>query len=133
MEFYTKKVIKDLEGHIENSYSLKIFKGYAAVDKRGVEKFIDTIYASLPVDIINARKFLQNRNYNFGQPSENNENSQKKSGIYNYLKELEIKMDNAFQFATYAVVSVKDIEKIIDKIYDNIPEEIIKAEVLSKE
>lgn len=132
MEFETRKTIKNLEEQIEKSYSLPIFRGYAAVDKRGVEKFIDTIYASLPSDVIRARKFLENRDYKLAQNSKNNNHSSKKSGIYDCLNELESTFAEAFQFKSFAIVSIKDIEKIIDRINDSIPEEIVKAENFNK-
>ena len=65
MEFKTRKIIKKLEENINNSYSLPIFKGYKAINKAGVEKLIDELYANLPDDVKKAREYLRDRQYNF--------------------------------------------------------------------
>ena len=51
MEFKSLEIIKDLEKQIQTGYSLSIFKGYVAINKRGVEKLIDELYAKLPEDV----------------------------------------------------------------------------------
>ena len=51
--------IRELEEKIFKGYSFWIFKGYVAVEKRGVEKIIDDIYASLPTHVLRARKYLK--------------------------------------------------------------------------
>ncbi len=130
MEFKTKATIQELEKHIEKGYSLSIFKGYVAVDKRGVEKLIDTIYATLPIDVLEARNYLKKIQKPFN--STKNPTDETK-GIYHYLNALEIELGSGVGLASYVVLNIKDIEKIIDKIYDSIPEEITEAETLSNE
>src|SRR5574344_1963631 len=112
MNFKSKEIIKNLEEQIENGYSLPIFKGYIAVNKRGVEKLIDDIYENLPKDIFLAKEFLKKQNCEIARDSKSEMG--KKKTIYDFLKEYEI-------------------EKLINQIYNTIPEEINKAEVLSKQ
>lgn len=131
MIFESKKTIKNLEEQIEQSYALPVFKGYIAVDKRGVEKFIDTLYATLPTDVQHAKEYLSNSGYT--QQEEKNNNLSNKSNIYNCLKELENEVEKSLPFMKYIIVKVQKIEKIIDKIYDNLPQEIIQAEELNKQ
>ena len=61
MFFKTFQYLKDIENLINRSYNLPIFKGYKAINKRGVEKLIDEIYANLPTDVLEARKFLKDK------------------------------------------------------------------------
>lgn len=131
MIFESKKTIKNLEEQIEQSYALPVFKGYIAVDKRGVEKFIDTLYATLPTDVQHAKEYLSNSGYT--RQEEKNNNLSNKSDIYNCLKELENEVEKSLPFMKYIIVKVQKIEKIIDKIYDNLPQEIIQAEELNKQ
>ena len=120
MLFKTFKYLKDIENLIEKSYNLPIFKGYKAVNKRGVEKLIDEIYANLPTDVVEARKFLKDKKVDI----KNNENTT----IYEKLKDFEIEVDKSFHFSTeYVIMNVKQIENILDRIYANIPQEIIEA------
>lgn len=130
MRFESKKIIENLEKQIEQSYALPIFKGYIAVNKRGVEKFIDTIYTTLPADVKNAREFLTNSGLT---PTEDKNNPDCKSNIYTHLVELENEVDKSFPFMSYIIVNVQKIEKILDKIYNNLPQEIIQAEELNKQ
>ncbi len=124
MEFKTKTIIKELERKIENGYSLKIFKGYVAVNKRGVEKLIDELYATLPEDIKKARNYLLSRNYNFTQtPKEN---------VYKLLQNLEENLEKSFLFAQTVIINIKDTENLLINIQNNLPEEFTKAETLSK-
>ena len=44
MFFKSLEYIKDLEKQVNSSYSLPIFRGYVAIDKRGVEKIIDELF-----------------------------------------------------------------------------------------
>lgn len=125
MKFKSKEIIKALEEQIETGYSLKIFRGYVAINKRGVEKLIDELYANLPDDVHAARTFLEKQNQKL---SKNNQ-----SKIFDNIRELESQIEGPFQIATHVIVNVKEFEKLIDKIYVNLPEEIIKAEVLDKQ
>ena len=63
MQFMSRQTLKHLEATIQNSYSLPIFKGYKAINKTGVEKLIDELYANLPDDVKRAREYLHSRNY----------------------------------------------------------------------
>lgn len=125
MKFKTEKIIRDLENQIEHSYSLPIFKGYIAIDKRGVEKFIDEIYSNLPADVMKARQFLKEQNSEFS--GFGNTDFDGKT-IYCYLKELESKLYKCLFFAKYAIIQVNEIEKILNKINATLPEEIKKAQ-----
>lgn len=128
MEFESKKTIENLENQIQKGYSLPIFKGYIAINKRGVEKLISTIYSSLPTDVIKARKYIESKGF---EPRMIEKDCRKK--LYKYLSELESQVNSTYQFATFIVVKIKEIENIIDKIYENLPEELSEAEKLSKD
>ena len=124
MEFKTLKIIKDLEKQIQSGYSLSIFKGYVAINKRGIEKLIDELYANLPEDVKAAREFLKSKNQ---LPT-----SDKSTNILDNIKEFETHIESPLQIATHVIVNIKEMEKLIDKIYNTLPEEIIEADVLDK-
>ena len=125
MKFKSLEIIKALEKQVETGYSLSIFRGYIAINKRGVEKLIDELYANLPEDVYAARKYLENNNKQLAssQPSE----------IYDNIKEFETQIEGPIQIATHVVVNVKEIEKLINKIYRSIPSEIKEADILDKQ
>jgi hypothetical protein len=125
MKFKSLEIIKALEEQIETGYSLKIFRGYVAINKRGAEKLIDELYANLPDDVKAAREFLKTKNHQ----TKSNGNSQ----IFDNIKEFENKIDGDFQIATHVIVNVREMEKLVNKIYKALPEEITEAEVLSKQ
>lgn len=118
MEFKTPKIIKNLEEKIENSYSLPIFKGYVAINKRGVEKIIDELYTNLQNDIQKAKEYLQSKNY---------EIKTDKTIIYDSIKNLESALCNGFTFFDVLIVNIREIDKLIKKVEDDIPAEIQKA------
>ncbi len=120
MLFKTFEFLKDIEKQIQNGYSLPIFKGYKAVNKRGVEKLIDEIYANLPADVQEARKYLQENQIEV--KTKNNQN------VYENLKDFEIEVEKSFHFTTeYIIMSVNRIENILDRIYASMPQEIVEA------
>lgn len=119
MFFKSFEYLKDIEKLISESYDLPIFKGYKAVNKRGVEKLIDEIYANLPVDVQQARKYLRDNQIKI-DVSNNGE-------IYDNLKDLEIGLDNSMSFFQYVIMNVKWLERILDRIYANMPQEIVEA------
>ncbi len=119
MFFKSFEYLKDIEKLISESYDLPIFKGYKAVNKRGVEKLIDEIYANLPVDVQQARKYLRDNQIKI-DVSNNGE-------IYDNLKDLEIGLDNSMSFSQYVIMNVKWLERILDRIYANMPQEIVEA------
>ena len=125
MRFKSLEIIKALEQQLQTGYSLSIFKGYVAINKRGVEKLIDELYANLPEDVMAARIYLKNKK----QQISNDEQPE----VFNNIKELETQIETPLQFATHVIVNVKEIEKLINKIYNNLPEEITKAENLDKQ
>jgi hypothetical protein len=112
--------LKSLEDKVNDGVSVVLFKGYKAIKKRGVEKIIDDIYSQLPEDVHNARKYLKNKNFEI-------EKNQKTSLMYDSLKDFETTLAAFVSFADVVVVNIKEMEKLINKIYDSIPEEIIKA------
>lgn len=117
--------LHEIEEYIkEKSYKLSIFKGYTAVNKRGVEKLIDDIYANLPADVMEARKYLKSVNADALNP----QTSKKTSDIYNALKEFEIELDKAVIFTKFAILNIRKIENLLDRIYSEVPDEITRAE-----
>lgn len=105
-------------------YKLWIFKGYVAINKRGAEKIIDEIYATLPDDINKAREFLKNKN----GISSANQNPK----IYEILRFLEDLLDKNCLVAPYTLVDKKEFEKLKEQLKDSIPEEIYEANKINK-
>ncbi|MBO5385086.1 hypothetical protein J6A64_02115 [bacterium] len=125
MEFKSLEIIKDLEKQIQTGYSLSIFKGYVAINKRGVEKLIDELYANLPDDVVAARTYLKNKNQQV--------NSNQSSEIFDNIKKFETQIEGPIQIATHVIVNVKEIENLLDKIYSSLPTEIQEANILDKQ
>ena len=130
MKFESKESIKNLEKQLRSGYSLPIFKGYVAVKTTGFYKFIDTFYSSLPSDLHEARLLLKKFDSNFH--NQNDKSSTSKTSPFDCLQELECRLDEAIKFADFAIVSVKEFENLINKVYKSLPEEITKAETLDR-
>lgn len=129
MDFKFPKILKELETQINSSYKLPIFKGYIAINKRGIEKLIDEIYETLPIDLMEARNYLKSRNYNI----QNITNENQKKETYGHLKKLENNLlYSPLQLANFVIINIKQAEKLIDKVNNSIPQEIIEAKKLSK-
>lgn len=129
MDFKFPKILKELETQINSSYKLPIFKGYIAINKRGIEKLIDEIYKTLPIDLMEARNYLKSRNYNI----QNITNENQKKETYGHLKKLETNLlYSPLQLANFVIINIKQAEKLIDKVNNSIPQEIIEAKKLSK-
>ncbi len=129
MQFKTRELIKELETNIKNSYSLPIFRGYKAVNKRGVEKLIDELYANLPDDVQKARDFLKNRQYNLDDIQHGN------SRIYDFLNILETSLDQStlpILFSKFVILNVREFEILLNRLEDDIPSEIKTAEIVDK-
>ncbi len=129
MQFKTRELIKELETNIKNSYSLPIFRGYKAVNKRGVEKLIDELYANLPDDVQKARDFLKNRQYNLDDIQQGN------SRIYDFLNILETSLDQStlpILFSKFVILNVREFEILLNRLKDDIPSEIKAAEIVYK-
>lgn len=129
MKFMTRETIKHLENTLENSYSLPIFRGYKAINKYGVEKLIDELYANLPDDVKKAREYLKTRNYELNT-------NKKGSTIYDSIQKLETALDNGMPLLTFSriiILNIRDIEELLNQIQNNLPEEILKAEILSRQ
>lgn len=121
MKFQSKEDIKKLEAQIKKGYSLPIFKGFIAVNKRGVEQIIDAIYANLPDDVKRAREFLKNSNIKPTiQPNKNK--------LFDFLQKLETTLNETISIANFSILKIKEIEMLLYQIGDNIPEEITQAE-----
>lgn len=119
MYFRSLEYLNDIEKQINESHSLPIFKGYKAINRRGVEKLIEEIYANLPVDVKEARIYLDKK-----QIKVNNKN---KSGFYDLLKTFETTLYDSIGVMNYVFVNVKEIENLLDRIYSSVPSEIIEA------
>lgn len=129
VDFKFPKILKELETQINSSYKLPIFKGYIAINKRGIEKLIDEIYKTLPIDLMEARNYLKSRNYNI----QNITNENQKKETYGHLKKLETNLlYSPLQLANFVIINIKQAEKLIDKVNNSIPQEIIEAKKLSK-
>lgn len=128
MKFESKKKIQELENKLQCSYKLPILRGYVAINKRGVEQIIDSIYENLPQDVLEARKFLKSWNNDVVIPT----NTENKKHLYNYLNILEQTLNKQISIASYVIVKVQEIENIVNQIYKNIPDEINKAENLER-
>lgn len=129
VDFKFPKILKELETQINSSYKLPIFKGYIAINKRGIEKLIDEIYETLPIDLMEARNYLKSRNYNI----QNITNENQKKETYGHLKKLETNLlYSPLQLANFVIINIKQAEKLIDKVNNSIPQEIIEAKKLSK-
>ncbi len=128
MQFLTRQTINQLEEAIKNSYSLPIFKGYKAVNKRGVEKLIDELYANLPDDVKRAREYLKSRNYEVP--------NKKKESFYDTLRKFEITLDEQglpIGLGEIIILNIKEIEELLNRIDSALPDEILKAEILSRQ
>lgn len=131
MKSKTKAILKDLEEYITiKSYKLPIFKGYTAVNKRGIEQFIDTLYATLPEDVYQARQYLKSLDI---EPENHKEG---KNEIYDNIRDLESELDTSVEvpltFSKYAIVNINKLEQILDKIYTSLPKELTTIEKLNK-
>ena len=124
MKFQSKEDIKRLEAQIKSGYSLPIFKGFIAVNKRGVEQIIDAIYANLPDDVKKAREFLKNSNI---KPV----NHQSKN-LFDFLQKLEHTLNETLSIADFSILKIKEIETLLYQIGNNIPEEITQAEKINE-
>ena len=124
MKFQSKEDIKRLEAQIKSGYSLPIFKGFIAVNKRGVEQIIDAIYANLPDDVKKAREFLKNSNI---KPV----NHQRKN-LFDFLQKLENTLNETMSIADFSILKIKEIETLLYQIGNNIPEEITQAEKINE-
>lgn len=125
MKFQSKEDIKRLEAQIKSGYSLPIFKGFIAVNKRGVEQIIDAIYANLPDDVKRAREFLKNSDI---KPTIR----QNKNNLFDFLQKLETTLNETMSIADFSILKIKEIETLLYQIGNNIPEEITQAEKINE-
>lgn len=125
MKFQSKEDIKRLEAQIKSGYSLPIFKGFIAVNKRGVEQIIDAIYANLPDDVKRAREFLKNSDI---KPTIR----KNKNNLFDFLQKLETTLNETMSIADFSILKIKEIESLLYQIGNNIPEEITQAEKINK-
>lgn len=124
MRFEIFNKIEELEQLIFKGYNLWIFKGYVAIDKRGAEKIIDEIYATLPEDVKKAREFLKSNN-KFTQNSE-------VSGMYDALRFFEKLLNEKTFFSSYTLIEKKELEQIKEQLKESVPEEICEAEKINR-
>jgi flagellin-specific chaperone FliS len=114
------QLLGDLELKLEEKLPLSIFRGYTAINKTGVEKIICEIYQTLPKDIAEAQKYLKNKNIEI-------QKQKKVENLYDLIGNLENKFDGAVKFANFVFVNIREIENLLDKIYANLPDEIVSA------
>ncbi len=126
MFFKSLEYIKELENCVNSSYSLPIFKGYVAINKRGVEKIIDELYASLPVDVQRAREYLKNNDIN---PEHKDSKS---TDLYGCIKNLAVLFDKGFEVMNLSIVSSAKAKELINKVIENMPKEIFQAKKIDK-
>lgn len=126
MFFKSLEYIKELENCINSSYSLPIFKGYVAINKRGVEKIIDELYASLPIDVQRAREYLKNNDIN---PEHKDSKS---TDLYGCIKNLAVLFDKGFEVMNLSIVSSAKAKELINKVIENMPKEIFQAKKIDK-
>lgn len=124
MKSLVREKIRELEEKIFKGYSFWMFKGYVAVNKRGVEKIIDDIYASLPEDILEARNYL--KKHGVEQSA-----SDKQSKVYEILRDLEILLSKSEVFS-YSIVEKEKFDQINTDLKNSIPDEISQAEKFDK-
>lgn len=126
MFFKSLEYIKELENCVNSSYSLPIFKGYVAINKRGVEKIIDELYASLPIDVQRAREYLRSNDIN---PEHN---VSKGTDLYGCIKNLAVLFDKGFEVMNLSIVSSAKAKELINKVIENMPKEIFQAKKIDK-
>ena len=123
MKFETLTLIKNFENQLKQSYSLPIFKGYKAINKRNIEKIIDEIYSNLPNDIILAQEILKQKSIEYKKI--------KNDEIYLSLKNVKKFLNNSFTLSNFIIIYIKDLDYLINSIEQNVPEEISKAQNLN--
>jgi len=124
VKFKSTESLKSLRQEILNSKSFLCFSAYKFINKKQVLKYIDEIYAFLPEDILEARKLLRANQCEI--PHLN-------SCIHKILTDLETKLDKSVNFyGSYHIVNKKKCEEILQKLENNIPKEILKAENIGK-
>lgn len=124
MNIETYNLLRNLEEQIDKSLPLTIFHGYTAINKRGVEKIIDELYKNLPTDIKNAREYLRSKNINF--------NEKKTRDIYDNIQNLENNLEKGFHIAKYIIINIRELEKLLDRIYESLPEELYTANQIKR-
>ena len=124
MKFQTFNILKKLEIKIDEGTPIVIFQGYKAINKRGIEKLIDELYANLPADVKEARKYLSEKNIDIKQNSSDN--------LYENIKNFEINLEKGLHIAKYVIVNIHQLENLIDRIYESIPNEITTVKDIEK-
>lgn len=125
MKFKIYEKIEELENLIFKGYKLWIFRGYVAINKRGVEKIIDDIYSTLPIDVMNAKAFLSTEHRTV-EPADGEK-------IYDVLKDLEqLVYQNNF-FPNLTIINEKRIKDIEQRLKNSLPEEILNANKADKD
>lgn len=126
MKFKTLEIINSIKKEINEAKSLP-FPYYKLVKKNIILNYVDKLYACLPEDVQNARKYLKEHNYDLEKLNN------KQEYIYDILKNFENYLDNTITFLhIFIVVNAKEFEEMLNKIKDNLPEEILKAQILDK-
>ena len=85
------------------------------------------MYATLPVDIQVARQYLKNSSIELKR----NQQNSNKASLYDYLKKFEIIIEETLSVASYVILNIREIEELLDKMYETIPDEIVEVETLS--
>ena len=60
----------------------------------------------------------------------------KENSVYDFLQRLEVTLDEAIpilEFGHIVILNIREIETLLNKIENTFPEEILKAEILSRQ
>lgn len=126
MNFKSLEIITSIREEINKAKALP-FPYYKLVKRNIILNYIDKLYACLPEDVQNARKYLKEHNYDLEKLNKKQEH------IHDILKNFENYLDNTITFLhIFIVVNAKEFEEMLNKIKDNLPEEILKAQILDK-
>lgn len=121
----TFNILNKLDEQVSTNLPLSLFKGYTAINKRGVEKLIDELYATLPKDVKKAREYLREKNIDISANNPKN--------LYDNIQDFENCLDKSFHIARFVIVNIQELECLLDKIYASIPTEIVTAKNIEKQ
>ena len=129
MRFKTPETIKTFKEVVFSAASVPFFTNLKIVDKNKMQLLLDDLYANLPVDLQEARTYLKARQYDIEAATKKNENNI----FYDLLQELENELNKSIiLFSNSALVDSKKFEELLSNLENNLPQEILKSEILAK-